>query len=177
LKPALSFASLIFILLLAGCQATPTRAPVPTVARVDLQRFMGDWYVLANIPTRIERGAHNAVESYRLAPDGRILTTFTFRQGSFEGPLKRYEPVGFVEDTQSNAVWGMRFVWPIKADYRIAHLDDDYRVTIVAREARDYVWVLSRTPRLPENEFRELERLVQEMGYDMSKFQRVPQNW
>ena len=28
-----------------------------TVDYVDLERFMGDWYVIANIPTFIEKGA------------------------------------------------------------------------------------------------------------------------
>ena len=41
------------------------RPPIPVVAHVDLERFMGDWYVIANIPTFVEKGAHNAVESYR----------------------------------------------------------------------------------------------------------------
>ncbi len=59
---------------------------------------MGDWYVIASIPTFIERGAHNAVESYRLAADGTIETTFTFRAGGFDGEPKRYTPRGFVVD-------------------------------------------------------------------------------
>ena len=101
--------------LLCACQSAPV-APMPTVARVDLQRFMGDWYVIANIPTFIEKGAHNAIESYRLDSDGTIAVTFTFRDGAFDGKQKKYSPRGFVQDTRSNALWGMQFIWPIKAD-------------------------------------------------------------
>ena len=61
-----------------------------SVSHVDLDRFMGRWYVLANIPTRIERGAHNAVESYELQDDGTIRTTFTFRKDSFDAPEKAF---------------------------------------------------------------------------------------
>ncbi len=88
------------ISLLAACQSTP-HPDLPTVARVDLQRFMGDWYVIANIPTFIERGAHNAIESYALAPDGTIDTTFTFRADSFDGKRKKYNPRGFVMDRRA----------------------------------------------------------------------------
>ena len=84
------------LLMLAACQSTPL-APMPTVARVDLARFMGDWYVIANIPTFIEVGAHNAVETYRLDSDGSIATTFTFRAGKVDGEVKRYTPRGFVQ--------------------------------------------------------------------------------
>jgi apolipoprotein D and lipocalin family protein len=160
---------------LAGC-STP-HPPLAQVAWVDLPKFMGDWYVIANIPTFIEEGAHNAVESYRLQPDGTIATTFTFHEGGFDGPLKRYEPTGFVLDRTSNAVWGMRFVWPIKADYRIAYLSPDYGQTVVTREARDYVWIMARKPSIPEADYRALLDFVATQGYDPAKVRRVPQRW
>ncbi len=160
---------------LAACQSTPY--PLPTVAKVDLPRFMGDWYVIANIPTFMERGAHNAIESYALAPDGSIATTFTFRDGSFDGKRKQYHPRGFIVDRQSNALWGMRFIWPIKADYRITWLSDDYSQTVISRQKRDYVWIMARTPRLPAADYDRLLRLVAQQGYDISKVQLVPQRW
>jgi apolipoprotein D and lipocalin family protein len=162
---------------LGGCRTMTPQTPLTTAPSVDLPRFMGDWYVIASIPTRLERGAHNAVESYRLAPDGRILVNFTFRAGSFDGRLKRYQPVGFVRDRRTNAVWGMRFVWPIKADYRIVYVDDAYSVTIIAREARDYVWIMARTPTIPQQQLEQLTRLVAGQGYDTRKLVRVPQRW
>ncbi|MCG8463101.1 MAG: lipocalin family protein, partial [Holophagales bacterium] len=105
--------------LLAACAA---RGPeMETVEKVDLERFMGDWYVIANIPTFLEKGAHNAVETYALNDDGTIDTTFVFRDGGFDGKQKQYNPKGFVRDDGSNALWGMRLIWPIKADYRIVY--------------------------------------------------------
>ena len=95
---------------LAGCHSRVPRPPITLASTVDISRFMGDWYVIANIPTFIEKGAHNAVESYRLDTDGTIATTFTFRAGSFEGKKKRYQPRGFIRDA-SGAIWGMRFLW------------------------------------------------------------------
>ena len=76
---------------------------------------MGDWYVIANIPTFVEDDTHNAVESYQLLPENKVATTFRFRAGAFDGPLKVYHPTGFVSDN-NDAVWGMQFVWPIKAE-------------------------------------------------------------
>jgi apolipoprotein D and lipocalin family protein len=150
--------------LLAGCQSAP-RPPLSVVPHVDLERFMGDWYVIANIPTLIERGAHDAVESYRLADDGTIDTTFTFREGGFDGEPKRYTPRGYVVDRGSNAVWGMQFVWPIKADYRIAYLAPDYWQTVIAREK----------PRISDEDYERLVRFVAAQGYDVSKIRTVPQ--
>ena len=151
------------LLMLIACTSAPS---IPTASEVDLERFMGDWYVIANIPTFLEKGAHNAVESYRLDQDGSIATTFTFRQDAFDGPEKVMHPRGFVRDRESNAVWGMQFVWPIKAEYLIAYVDPDYTETIIARE-----------PGISEADYARLAQRVADLGYDVSKLQRVPQRW
>ena len=165
---------LALVLMLSACTSAPT---IPVAERVDLERFMGDWYVIANIPTSAEKGAHNAVESYRLDKDGSIATTFTFREGSFDGPEKIMRPRGFIRDRESNAVWGMQFIWPIKAEYLIAHVDEDYTETIIARSRRDYVWVMARTPQIPPADFERLRQQVADLGYDVSRLQKVPQRW
>jgi apolipoprotein D and lipocalin family protein len=167
---------LIGALLLAGCRAGD-HPPLALAQDVDLDRFMGDWYVIANIPTFIEKGAHNAVESYRRAEDGTIETTFTFRAGGFDGEQKRYTPRGFVRAGSGNAVWGMRFVWPFKADYRIAYVDPAYTQTVIGREARDYVWIMARTPQIPDADYARLLALLAGQGYDVGQIRRVPQRW
>ena len=161
--------------LLAGCN--DSGAPLETVDEVDLQRFMGDWYVIANIPTFLEKDAYNPVESYSLNDDGTIATTFVFRKGGFDGPRKEYNPKGFVKEGSNNAVWGMRFVWPVKADYRIVYLAEDYSVTIIGRNKRDFVWLMARTPQLSESDYDKYRNMIASMGYDLDKLQKAPQSW
>jgi len=161
---------------LVGCGAPPL-PPLALADKVDLPRFMGDWYVIASIPTFIEKDAHNALESYRLAPDGSIDTTFTFRAGGFDGERKRYAPRGFVADQATNSVWEMQFVWPLRTDYRIVHVSPDYARTVIGREKRDYAWIMARTPTLPEAEYEALVGLLRAQGYDVSLLRKVPQRW
>jgi len=163
------------LLMLSGCQSAA--APLATMPHVDLARFMGDWYVIACIPTFIEKGAHNPVESYRLDADGSIATTFTFRADSFDGEAKRYTPRGFVIDRDSNAVWGMQFVWPVKADYRIMYVDDNYSQTMIGRERRDYIWIMARTPLIPEADYQRLVAFAGRQGYEVALIQKMPQQW
>jgi apolipoprotein D and lipocalin family protein len=168
-------ATILALSLITGCAAS--LPPLRTVERVDLNRFMGTWYVIASIPTFIETDAFNGVESYRLDADGTVDTTFTFRKGAFDGPLKTYNPRGFIVDTASNATWGMQFIWPIKAEYLITHLSDDYSQTVIGRNKRDYVWIMARSPQIPEADY---ERIVAELaaqGYDVTKLRKVPQRW
>lgn len=159
-------------LLLTGCQSMK---PIQTVPHVDIDRFMGNWFVIANIPTFIEKDAYNAVESYRLEDDGTIKTTFTFNKGDFDGPQKKYSPRGFIGDQSSNAVWGMQFVWPFKAEYRIIYLDADYTTTVIGRTKRDYVWIMSRSRSISDEKYQDILRFLASQDYDVEKVQRVPQ--
>ena len=149
--------------------------PIHTVENVDLNRFMGDWYVIANIPTFIEKNAYNAIETYRLEDDGTVATTFRFNKGSMDGPLKEYHPRGFIQDKESNAVWGMQFIWPFKAEYRIVYLSDDYSKTVIGRSKRDYVWIMARKPSISDDDYDAIVDFLREQGYDTSKLQKVPQ--
>lgn len=161
-------------LLLAACQSAPQR-PLPLARHVDLERFMGDWYVIAATPTLIDSEAHNAIESYRLARDGTIETTYTFRDGAPGGPARSYHPRATVRDGSANAIWAMQFVWPFEADYRIGYLADDYRLVIVAREKRDYAWIMARTRHIPEPEYRRALQWLAEAGYDTARLRLIPQ--
>ena len=169
--------ALVWLALGAGLAACSTQPPLPTVAKVDLPRFMGPWYVIATIPTFLEKDAWNAVETYELAKDGTIATTFTFHAGGFEGPLKTYHPRGFVRDTTTNATWGMQFLWPFKAEFLITHLDERYTQTVIGRTARDHVWIMARTPTMPDADYAALVAQLRTQGYAVDHLRRVPQQW
>lgn len=151
------------------------KTPIPPVDNVDLPRFMGDWYVIANIPTFLERDAYDAVETYELRDDGKIQTTYRHRKGGFDAEVKTMRPVGTVREGSNNAVWGMQFVWPIKAEYVIVHIDEDYSQTIIGRSARDYAWIMARTPQISDADYAAHVERLKTLGYDTSKLRRVPQ--
>jgi len=171
---AIGLASLALVAL-PGCGVSPQKVTVPVVEKVDLPRFMGPWYVIGVIPTAIEKDIYNAIETYELAPDGTIKTTFTLNKGGFDGERKVYTPRGFVVPGTNNAIWGMQFIWPIKAEFVISHLDADYTETIIARSARDYVWIMARTPTIDDARYAALVKRVADMGYDTTKLVKVPQ--
>ncbi|MHC4513098.1 MAG: lipocalin family protein [Planctomycetota bacterium] len=159
---------------LCGCASYP---PLPTVEHVDLPRFMGDWYVIAHIPAPSEADAFNGVESYRLEEDGTIATTYAFRRGAFDGPVQVMQPTGVVWNTETNATWGMQFFWPFRFEYLITYLDEEYSTTIVARTARDYAWIMARSPNLPDARYLELATELERQGYDTAHLRRLPQRW
>lgn len=116
----------------------------------------------------------NAMESYRLEDDGTVATTFKFNKGSPDGPLKEYHPRGFIQDTETNAVWGMQFIWPFKAEYRIIFLSEDYSITVIGRTKRDYVWIMAREKSIPNDDFEGILKFLRDQNYDTNGLRLVP---
>ena len=152
-------------------------AKLETVEYVDLQKFMGDWYVIANIPTFIEKGAVNAIESYRLDSKGRIKTTFTFRKDSVSGPEKKYNPTGFIYNRKTNAEWRMQFLWPFRSPFLIIDLDDDYSYTVIGIPSRKYVWIMAREHKMSEGLYNKIISNLEKVGYDITQIKRINQEW
>ncbi len=139
---------------------------------IELERFMGDWYVIAHIPLSPEAAAHEAVESYRLADDGTIDVRFQFCEGALDGPREVFTLQGWVVDPATNAEWRVRPVWPLRFRYQITELDPDYTRTVV--ESGSHAWIMARAPRLDETELQEMIDRLSARGFDVTALRRVP---
>jgi apolipoprotein D and lipocalin family protein len=168
-------------LLLAGAgwlasSCSSVSPPLQTVPHVDLPRYMGDWYVIANIPYFAEKDCFDSVESYALRPDGRIDNWFACRDKSFAAPMKRKASALItVEDKTSNATWSVRFFKVISVKYLILDLDPDYEWAVVGHPSRRYGWVFARSKTLPDATYQSILARLGAQGYDTSKFAKVPQ--
>ena len=170
--------SLLLCLIISSTSCTTIQNnELGTIEYLDIEKFMGDWFVISVIPTFLEKDIFNAIETYTLNSDGTVSTEFSFNKGGFDGDRKTYNPKGFIMDKKSNALWGMQFIWPIKADFRVVYLSDDYSYTIIGRNKRDYVWLMSRSPRMSDEDYSNAMSFIESIGYDMTKIVKIPQKW
>ena len=161
--------------LIIGCASN--EAPLPTAENVNIDQFMGRWYVLGYTPILVDEQAHNAIEHYRLDEKNMIQTTYQFRDGGFDGELKTYTPVGWVHDKSTNAEWRMQFIWPFRSDYIILHLAEDYSRTIVVHPSRKYAWIMQREPEISDEDYERMLHILESEGVDRRLLLRLPQDW
>ena len=152
------------------------KPPLKSAAHVDLPRYMGDWYVIANIPYFAEKNCYDSIESYALRADGDIDNWFTCRKGSFEAPMKRRaNALAVVDDKTSNSVWHVRFFKIISVKYVILAVDPNYQWALVGHPSRNYGWILARSKVLDEATYGRALDILAANGYDISRFKKVPQ--
>lgn len=158
----------------ASCSLKPPDS-FPREQQVDLDRYMGAWYVIAHIPPGKTENAYNAIERYSHTDSNTVETVYTYRDKSFDNAQQTIRPTATVVPGTNDAIWGMQFIWPIKLQYVISYVDDDYQKTIVARAKRDYVWIMARKPIIDDATYKALVERVDDLGYDTNKLRRVPQ--
>jgi apolipoprotein D and lipocalin family protein len=170
--------TLALTLCIACAGSTTKRQKLPPLqvqASVDLAKFMGRWYVIANIPYRAEAGKVGSYVEYRPRPDGRMDDLYFFRKKNFDNALTQWSGVAWVIDRQSNARWQAQFIWPFKFDYLILEAASDYSWALVGHPSRDLAWVFAREAMMDEALYQQLRGKLSAMGYDETRVLRVPQ--
>jgi apolipoprotein D and lipocalin family protein len=162
----------LLLMALVGCATKPA---IQTVEKVDLPRFMGDWYVIALLPWFGERGHVNTMDIYALRADGKMDVTYAFRKGSLDAPRKEWKAKAWIQDTETNAHWKVQFVWPFAADYLVLSLSPDYQTTVIGHPSRKLAWVMARSPQISEDAYRRACAALDANGFDASRLERVPQ--
>jgi apolipoprotein D and lipocalin family protein len=174
------FAAAALALLAAGCAVpAPPAAPLPTVAAVDLDRYVGTWHEIALYPNRFQQAcAADTKATYTLLGDGKIGVRNRCRRA--DGGEMAVSGVAEVVDPQSNAklkvsflpAW-LRWTGIGRGDYWVLYLTDDYRVAIVGEPRREFLWVLARTPTLSDDEYESLLPRVRALGYEPARLRRA----
>ena len=149
-----------------------------TVAQVDLDRFMGKWYVWTGRTTFMETGAHNAVEIYSWNEEkNRIEIDFTFRKDGFDGPLKSIPQKGWIENGQTKAHWKVQPFWPLKFDYLVIALDANYEWTAIGVPNGKYLWIMGRKPQASDDQLKSIIQELDVIGYPTKDLIAIPQRW
>ena len=153
--------------------------PLRVVPTVDFEKYAGTWYEIARLPNRFEeKCVGDITATYTVRTDGRIDVKNRCREkdGSFS------DAVGIARrvEGQPPSVLKVRFapaflswlpmVW---GDYQIIELAPDYTHVIVGAPNREYLWILSRTPRMDDTLYRSLLKSAESQGFATAPMIRV----
>lgn len=173
-------ASVLATLLIAGaCTATTTDRlklnPLRTVDRVDLGRYTGTWYEIASFPQSFQKGCTGTTATYSLQKSGEIEVFNRCNLDVLDGAEKSATGWARVVDTNSNARLKVSFFRPFWGDYWIIDLGPNYEFAVVGHPGRDYLWVLSRTPKMSDSVYAGILERLREQQYQVERLRRTLQ--
>ena len=148
----------------------------PVVQNLDVERFMGRWYVYSIIPNFIEDGT-NSYDDYKLNDDGTVdITYFALKNGEEKGIKQK----GYINQNEP-ARWEIQFMKPYipfyRAPYEVIILEPNYNYMVVGYPGNSYGWIMSRTTTLKDETYTQiLNQLENNFGYDKSLFEKVIHN-
>lgn len=168
--------SLSLLMLYASTEAGPSRHPLSNtpVNTLDLQRYLGRWHEIAHLPMYFQRHCVDQVTAhYSERDDGLIGVRNSCRNR--HGQQQSADAVARTTPKAAGALkvrfaprWLSWLPW-VWADYWIIDLDKDYQWAVVGSPSRKYLWILSRTPVLSGDLFRELTQRAMRRGYAVEK--------
>ena len=170
-------ALLLSMLMMAGAQAQQPQ----TVTRVELDRYAGKWYEIARFPNKFQsQCAGDVTADYIRRGDGQFDVVNRCRKT--DGALDEAKGRARVADTVTNAKLDVRFApdwmaWlpTVWAPYWIIDLAPDYAYAAVGDPKREFLWILSRTPQLPDHIYENVVNQVTAQGYDTARLVKTRQ--
>jgi apolipoprotein D and lipocalin family protein len=147
--------------------------PLKAVGYVDLDRYMGRWYLLANIPYFAERGNLAPYVVYTRRPDGIIDDKYTALE-HFGGPPFTKDGLIEVTNPMTQAEGRITFLPPLWQDYAVLFVDDEYRYSIIGHPSRSYIWFFAREPRLSAEMYQAMLAVARANGFDTTQILRIP---
>jgi apolipoprotein D and lipocalin family protein len=131
-----------------GCVSIPKG--IEPVKGFDAESYLGTWYEIARLDHSFERGLNNVSAQYSLNSDGSILVV---NRGYDEEAKKFKEAKGraYFVGSKDTGFLKVSFFGPFYGSYIIFGLDKTgYQYSFVCGPDRNYLWLLSRTPRISE---------------------------
>ena len=145
-----------------------------TVESVDLEKFMGKWFVISLVPNMIEKGATNSSDTYVLNNDGTIDITYDAIK---DGKARQIKQKGTVVDKKSNAEWSIQmrkpFVPFMKFPFKIVYVDENYEYMAVGYPKNTMGWIMGRTPNITDIEYEKIITSLIKLGYTKDQFEFV----
>ena len=164
-KFSMTVVLLLIIMLLAACVYNAGRDTIDrsTVANFNLKSFMGRWYEIARFDHRFERGMTDVVASYTLQSDGRVEVV---NEGMRDGKLHR--AVGRAKTTKKSGCLRVSFFWIFYSDYNVLEMGEKGEWALVGSRSPQYLWILSRTPTLPDETLNYIVGQATKRGYNVN---------
>lgn len=136
-------------LTLVACKSPTPPKGVKPVTNFDANRYLGKWYEIARMDYRFERGLEQVTATYSQRSDGAIRV---LNRGYDPEKRQWKESEGKASFTgaPTTAALKVSFFGPFYGGYNVIKLDDNYQYALVSGPNRDYLWILSRTPTLPD---------------------------
>ncbi len=167
--------SLVALLLTFGCNAENKNIDTSTISELNVERYMGTWYEIARFDHKFERGLVGNTALYMLEDDGTIKVFNAGYQETLDGKYQRSIGKARMPDKEKPGELEVSFFWNFYSPYKILHLDENYKYALIGSNSPKYLWILSRTPQLPEDILQMLLDEAKARGYDIENLIFVEQ--
>jgi len=161
-------------LTLVACKSPVPPQGVRPVTGFDASRYLGKWYEVARLENRFERGLQQVSATYGMRKDGGI-SVLNRGYSPQKHQWRESEGKAYFTGEATTGALKVSFFGPFYGGYNIIRLDDDYQYALVSGPNRDYLWILSRTPAIPDGVKQDYLNTARTLGFQVDQLVWVKQ--
>jgi len=167
---------ILILLIMASFLSCKTTQDLPTVEKVDIQKYSGTWYEIARLPNSFEKGLECVTATYTPKSKGKIEVLNKGYTLDKKGKMKTAKGTAWVPDPAYPGRLKVTFFWPFSGNYYIMSLDEDYSYVLVGDPTRKYLWVLSRSKELDSAIYSSLMDQAKDQGFNVEQVMQTDQS-
>lgn len=174
MKRSTSLLVVAFMLIIAA-NAQNEMIDKTVVKDLEIEKYLGTWYEIARYDHRFERNLVGVTATYSLRDDGKIKVVNSGFSETLNGKYSEATGKAKIPDPDIPSKLKVSFFLFFYGDYYVLELDDDYSWAVIGSSSDNYLWILSRTPRMDPSIYNDLINRLTNRGYDLSKLILVEQ--
>ena len=168
--------NLLIFLIMINLLSCKSSKDLPTVAKVDIEKYAGKWYEIARLPNSFEKNLERITATYTPKSDGNIEVLNQGFSTEIKEKVSKAKGKAWIPNADFPGRLKVSFFWPFAGNYYIIFLDENYKYALVGDPSRKYLWILSRTQILDESIFNKLLEVATNNGFDVATLIKVNQN-
>ena len=147
---------------------------IEIICDLDLEKYLGQWYEIAKFQARGQNGLENVRAIYSLKDNGKIKVD---NSGYKNGKKKGIKGSAWLRDKSCTGGLYVRFFWPFKSEYNVIKLKSDYGYAVVTGDSKNSLWILSRTPEIGKEDYKEILNFLGTKGFNIENLVKTVQSW
>lgn len=160
-------------LVLTACTGMPDN--ITPVKKFELDRYLGKWYEIARLDHSFERGLEKITAEYTLREDGGV-SVINRGYSPKKNEWNVAEGKAYFVNDDNEGYLKVSFFGPFYGSYVIFELDEEnYQYAFISGPNTSYLWLLSRTPTLPQEIVDRFIQRTTELGFDTANLIMVNQ--
>lgn len=148
-------------------------ASVSLANNFNFQEYTGKWYIIAHLPNQLEENLENLTVKHEMMNNEYIKLTIEGNRPKNKNKKVTMKGKMWPKYQNTRPSLNVQFLWPFIYNCRIIYIKGNYDIVIFTTYTKDRLWIMSRSPEIPEDEYQQLLSSCRKRTFDLADLEKI----